>query len=807
VNKPSSESVTFSKTLVAQSVSAALLASATGGVAAQEIEEVIVTATKRSENIQDVPLAITAMTGSFVRDVNLDDVKDLVTFTPGVTGNSTDAFIDGISVRGIRTQDFGVGGDPSAAFFKNNLYEGRNGAVVTSLYDLERAEVLRGPQGFLFGRNAIGGAFSVHTKRPTLDGGSDSIIEVDVAERNHVSLEGATNVGVSENFALRLAGYHSSEDGYVRNAFDGRDYLGYEKTAARISGLWSSGNAEVFATAEYEDMDRDGSAYRVNLLSPRLVDLEGTLGAFNMPADPRGINSDLFEGSADDAQMLSLGLHVDYDFENMALSWSSGYKDHDYFYTEDYDGTPRNLGVYQQEQSGDYLQSELRLTSDSDGPLSWYAGVSFYEENIDYRVLSSLEEEAICSYYGSYYGVSNCTDYFQYWQDYWDYYYYPGYITVGPFVPTANGMMEENTFINGKYRGWAAYVDLTMSLGEMWDVSVGVRYTYDEKTFSTRVPKPDSTLLGYFLPGYMTSGLTDKNDWSDTTPRVILRFTPADDHMMFGSYTKGYKSGGFGTFSIVDAITNEPVFQWFGEGDQDPLGPEDGVIPGQFRPEDVTSYEIGYKGLLADGSVQLDVTAFLYDYTDLQVNYFDQGSKVDNVGQVDGQGIEGSVQWAINENWDFRVAAGYLKTEAYGLQNICGGAPDPANDFLPDGDPDGCEGNPLPWAPEFMGSAVLRGAFPLANGEIVGNVETFWESERGGSYEALPWGPLPSYQEWALRLGYHSNNDWYATAYVENLTDELTYANSQINSGITPDWYVGPNRPRTVGLRVGYSFD
>jgi iron complex outermembrane receptor protein len=805
VNKPATESITFSKTLIAQSVSAALLATAAGGAAAQEIEEVIVTATKRSENIQDVPLAITAMAGEFVKDVNLDDVKDLVTFTPGVTGNSTDAFIDGISVRGIRTQDFGVGGDPSAAFFKNNLYEGRNGAVVTSLYDLERAEVLRGPQGFLFGRNAIGGAFSVHTKRPTLDGGSDGVLELDVAERNHVTVEAATNIGISENFAMRVAGYHSTEDGYVRNTFDGRDYLGHEKTAARISGLYSSGNAEVFATVDYEDMDRDGSVYRNNLLSPRLADLEAALGPFNMPADPRGINSDLFGGSGDDAQILTLGLHVDYDFENMSLSWSSGYKDHDYFYSEDYDGTPRNLGVYQQTQSGDYLQSELRLTSNTDGPLSWYAGMSVYEENIDYHVLSSLEEEAICAYYGSYYGVDNCADYFQYWQDYWDYAYYPGYITVGPFVPTANGMMEENTFIKGKYRGWAAYVDLSLSLGEMWDVSVGLRHTYDKKTFSTRVPKPASTLLGYYLPGYMTSGLTASNDWSDTTPRVIVRFRPADDHMMFASYTKGYKSGGFGTFSIVDAVTGDPVFQWFGEGDQDPLGPEDGVVPGQFKPEDVNSYEIGYKGLLAGGTVQLDLTAFMYDYTDLQVNYFDQGSKVDNLGQVDGQGIEGSLQWAISENWDLRLAAGWLDTEAFGVQRICG--LDDGDDGVVDGEINGCEGNKLNWAPDFMGSAVLKGTFPVANGEIVGNVETFWESERGGSYEALPWGPLPSYQEWAMRIGYRSNNGWNATAYVENLTDELTYANSQINSGITPDWYVGPNRPRTVGLRFGYSFD
>ncbi|MBT8093009.1 MAG: TonB-dependent receptor plug domain-containing protein, partial [Gammaproteobacteria bacterium] len=172
----------FRKTALAKSVSAIVLTSVAGTAAAQQIDEVIVTATKRAESIQDVPLAITAFTGDFVKDVNLDDVKDLVTFTPGVTGNSHDSFIDAISIRGVRTQDFGVGGDPSAAFFKNNLYEGRNGAVISSLYDIERAEVLRGPQGFLFGRNAVGGAFSVHTKRPNLDGATDGYVELDAGE-------------------------------------------------------------------------------------------------------------------------------------------------------------------------------------------------------------------------------------------------------------------------------------------------------------------------------------------------------------------------------------------------------------------------------------------------------------------------------------------------------------------------------------------------------------------------------------------------------------------------------------------------
>ena len=351
--------IVFRKTLLARSISAAVLTSVAGTGVAQELEEITVTATKREESIRDVPLAITAMTGDFVRDVNLDDVKDLVTFTPGVSGNSTDGFIDGISVRGVRTQDFGVGGDPSAAFFKNNLYEGRNGAVVTSLYDLERAEILRGPQGFLFGRNAIGGAFSVHTKRPTLDGAADGFIEADIGQDGLVEYVSATNIGFGEEFAMRVAGYYSTQDGYVTNRYDGEKYLGHQKAALRLTSVFARDALEVVGTFEYEDMDRDGSAYRTDLRSPRLAKYEAALGEVDMPSDPRAINSDMFGGSADDAQIMSLGLHVNYDFDTMSLSWSTGFKDHDYLYSEDYDGTPRTAGLYRQDQTGDYLQLSL----------------------------------------------------------------------------------------------------------------------------------------------------------------------------------------------------------------------------------------------------------------------------------------------------------------------------------------------------------------------------------------------------------------------------------------------------------------
>jgi iron complex outermembrane receptor protein len=794
----------FRKTALAQSISAVVLASVAGNAgAAEELDEVIVTATKRAESIQDVPLSITAFTGDFVRYIDLDDMKDLVTFTPGVTGNSKDSFIDAISIRGVRTQDFGVGGDPSAAFFKNSLYEGRNGAVLSSIYDIERAEVLRGPQGFLFGRNAIGGAFNIITKKPSLDHQPDGYVQVEAGERGLFSAEGATNIQFSDNFAVRLAALHVQEDGFVYNLNDpnAAPLIGQDKTAGRLSALYGTDNLEVFFTADFEDQKRDGSVYRPSQISPRWEIWQSVLGQVTVPQDPRDANIDLATGNSDNVKSSNFGLHVDYDFETMNLNWSTGYKDHDYLYNEDYDSTPINAETYGQDQSGDYLQTELRLTSNADGPLSWYAGVSFYKENIDVDFLSTTDEEVICQYYGYYYGVDNCSDYFDYWQAYYDNIYGPGYITVGPFVPTANGRMDEHALVNGKYQGWAAYVDLTYQFTDQWDVSLGLRYTYDEKEFTTEAPRPESTLQNYFLLGFMTEPLTDKNDWSKTTPRVIVRYIPNDDTTLFASYTAGYKSGGFGTFSLSPAI-----YQWFGNGADPTLTAADGYVPAQFLPEEVDSWEIGYKGILAGGTMQLDANAFYYNYTDLQVNYFDQGARVGNAGDVKGYGAEATLQWAINDNWDLLTSLSYLHTEATGIQFLCGGAPDA--DGLLDGDPDACEGSKLFWAPDWAGSTVLRANYPIGgHGSIISSVEAYYQSERGRGYEDIIDSQIDPFSEWTFRIGYESNDNWSVIAFVENFTDNVTWDGAANNSALIPAFYFGPSAPSTAGVRLFYGFD
>ncbi len=251
------------RSAVSTAVQIAILATALASTAsAQSFEEIIVTATKRAESLQDVPLAITALTGNFIEDVNLDDVKDLISFTPGITGNSQDSFIDAVSIRGIRTQDFGVGGDPSAAIFKNDLYDGRNGSAVTSLYDVERAEVLRGPQGFLFGRNSIGGAISIYTRKADLEAGMSGYVDLDVGERGRFTFEGAANIPMSDNFAMRFAGYSSEEEGFVNNIFDGNDLIEHDKQALRWSTQYKNEKLTVKTQVEYETREQSGSVYR-----------------------------------------------------------------------------------------------------------------------------------------------------------------------------------------------------------------------------------------------------------------------------------------------------------------------------------------------------------------------------------------------------------------------------------------------------------------------------------------------------------------------------------------------------------------
>jgi len=820
------------RAVLAQAISVALISGvASGPLLAQELalDEIIVTATKRAESVMDVPLAITAMSGQTIRDLNLNDVKDLIAFTPGITGNSKDSFVDFVSVRGIRTIDFGNGGDPSVSMYKNGLYQGRTGSAVSSLYDIERSEVLRGPQGFLFGRNSVSGAINIITAKPNLDA-NDGYFEFDAGERGVLVFEGAVNIPTTDTFALRLAGYHSEEDGYVKNLAGGPDLIEHDKSAFRLSGRFETDKVTTDIFLEYEDRDQTGTVYRQTgsgFDQPDSVDFPGGRGnafAFHhtnmnggvpiaVSSDLRAVNNDNSLDSIDQAEIFSVGLQIDYSTSWGTFTSITGFKDHEYDYIEDFDGSPLVLFNYGQDQEGDYFEQEFRLTSKSDGPLSWYAGVSFYNENIDTIFLGQQAEDTYCAGYWYYSGATGCQDVFDYYNYldayngdtyYCDYYldYYFGGCT---WTPTADGLMNDRNRIVGKYQGYSAYVDLSYEFSDTFDMSFGLRYNFDEKEFSQEVlDDPGGAQITYRVQtGFSTPNgpLTSKQDWDDVTWRVIANWRPNDSSLLFGSVTTGYKPGGFGSFAIEGPSCDEDT-PW-GLCVADPA--VDKV--NDFGPETVTSYEVGYKGTIMSGRTQIGVNAFFYDYEDLQALFgIGPRSIVENIGQVDGVGVEIDVNTALSDNFNLHVGASWFDSEATNVQEFC------ANGEFVTGDINSCEGNSIPWAPEYTAFAVLNTSFPTGNGEVFGNLAWTWEDDYRGDLPdpAVIFQRIQALNQTDIVIGYRQNN-WRISAYVENVFDGVWYDGNYANDDPDPaiiftEHAFGPSRPRTAGVRFGYQF-
>ncbi len=853
---------------LARAVSIALIAGlASGPLLAQDLalDEIVVTATKRAESVMDVPLAITAMSGEFVRDVNLNDIKDLISFTPGITGNSKDSFLDFVSVRGIRTIDFGNGGDPSVSLYKNGLYQGRTGSAVSSLYDIERAEVLRGPQGFLFGRNSISGAMNIVTTKPDLDA-NGGYAEVDVGERGVLVFEGAANFVTSDTFALRLSGYHSEEDGFVENLAGGPDLIAHDKQAFRLSARYQTDRTTVDFFAEIEDRDQTGTVYRATgggfVQPPRTrevsefveenfeegngPDPNGTAFDFHhtnmnggvpvaISPDGRTVNNDNSLEPIDQTEIFHVGLAIDYDLGWASFTSLTGFKDHDYAYVEDFDASPVILFNYGQDQEGDYFEQEFRLTSNSDGPLSWYAGASYYKENIDTIFLGQQSEDAYCAGYWYYSGYATCEGLFDYYNDldtfynqtfYCDTYldYYFGSCTWTPStVTTADGvsLINDRNRIIGKYQGYSAYVDLGYEFSAAFDVNLGVRYTYDEKDFSQEVlPDPGGSLLAYKVQtGFSTPNgpLRDKQDWDEVTYRLVANWHPGDNSLIYGGITTGYKSGGFGSFNIESRV-EAPCVLPFGLCVADPATDR----PGDFGPETVISYEVGYKGTVMDGRMQIAANAFFYDYEDMQA-IFNEGPRVivDNIGQVDGTGVELDVNAALSDNVNLHVGLSWLDTEATNVQAFCGNGEiltsipgDPGmsgNPPIP-GDPDACEGASIPWAPEWTAFAVLNLTVPTGNGEFFGRLAWSWEEDYRGDWpeENIIFQKIAALDQTDILVGYRQDN-WRVSAYVENVFDNIWYDGNYENDDPDPiiiyvEHAFGPSRPRTAGMRFAYDF-
>jgi len=778
---------------------AAGLGLASGAAGAQAaIEEIIVTTQKRAQALQDVPIAVSAFSESFMEQLNVKDARGLVDLTPGFNGRTDDGFIDALAIRGISTNDFGIGGDPSVAIFVDGMYEGRNGGAVTTFLDVERAEVVRGPQNTLFGRNAIAGAISVVTNKPNEEFGGS--LSAAFEEYDHYEVEGTVNIPLSDRWFLRGTGYFFTEDGYLDNLAGGDDLGEHESTAFQAALRYAGDRVDGTFSVFYEDRESDPSVYWAT--AP--LDENGALAlpgeGSQLPKDQVASDLGASGRGTDDPDVFRAVLNLDIQLSGgYALNSITGFKTYDYFYLEDYDATAELVNNYQQDQEVDYISQEFRLNSPDEGRVVWFVGASVYSEEVDAVFDNVYDEDALCRAlqvteapdFDLSARVTGCDDpiFEEYWEDDID----PADILTGK---------SERNINEADYWGWAVFADATLALTDRLDLIVGARYTYDEKEFQTSVPDSGGALGNNFNFEFFTDGFVrDQDDWSGFTPRIALNYEASDRWTFYGNVAWGYKSGGYSTFGldIPDA-----------DGDGEPDIDEDGLAaagtkPKKFDDETVISAEIGARARLMDNRLQANLSVYTYQYDDLQLTFFTGGSQLtDNVAEASGSGAELDLRWVPTANWDFFVTLAYSDTEIDKVDQ----------DFLDVGGCDNCAGNELWFAPEWSTAEVVTYRIPLSgDAEVYLSAQHHYQDQMFAGPDNLALATTDSWNEFAFRVGYDSGEAWAVVAYVENAFDEEWFERGWENADASNEFGYGlintlvwPAKPRTFGIRADYRF-
>jgi iron complex outermembrane receptor protein len=765
-----SEHTTIKKTIISVAIGAASLQGIDQATAAT-LEEVIVTAQKREQTLQEVPASVSAFNENFILRSNVGDIRGLTDLTPGFNGKTEDSFIDAMAMRGIVTNDFGIGGDPSVAIFQDGVWAGRNGGVQSSFYDIARVEVVKGPQATLFGRNAIAGAVSIITNRPSEI--FEARLSGTVAEYDHFEGTATVNLPINDDWFFRGSVYGLTNDGYLDN-IQGGDDLGYhENYSVRGALRYAGEKLDVTGTLTYENREQDPSVY-----------WDPSAG---LPEDK--VNTDLGDDGFDESEMTFLTVNAEYELSDAySISSITGYKDSDFQYLEDYDAGPERVNDYFQDNDIEFFSQEFRINYDAGGDVVWFAGASYYSEDIDGAFDFIYDEDALCRAIGrtdspDFSGpVSGCDD--PNFEEYWEEDIDPDDILTDK---------PERSFNDVDSEGWAVYGDITWSVTEKLDLTAGIRYTYDEKEMSTSVLDSGGALGNNFSWEYFTDGfVSDKDDWDEVTPRFAVNYDLNEAISLYASYSEGYKSGGFGTFGL----------ELPDDLDDAGLVPP-GTLPSKFDPETSDSYEAGAKMRLLDGAMQLNAAYYFYTYEDLQLIFFDEGSQiVRNLGEAENQGVEIDMHWLPTDNLDIFAALSWMDSEITD-----------ADDTIAAGACEDCDGQELPFAPEWSGAVHVTYTHPMGNGDAFVKAEYAYQDTMYSDLDNIDAIAVDSWGEWNFRAGYESQAGWDVTLWVENAFDEEYFERGWANAD-TENMYgyglvntlVWPTKPRTVGLTASMTW-
>lgn len=733
------------------------------------LEEVVVTAQKREESLSDVPISVAAFAGDDMRSNNISSLQALSQTVPNFY--VAESFVgDAIYIRGVGSGQNNLGFEQAVGQVVDGFFYGRSRFSRVSFLDLERVEVLKGPQGALLGKNTTAGAINITTAKPTdeFEAWISPTWEFEAGEGAKV--EGVVSGPIGDNLRARLALVYVDQDGYIENTSTSADNVEFDDLAGRLSFAFDIGeSADALVQYQFGEIEHRGGNNQYSFCDVT-SDQNGPgpgLGGFipgtNLTASLTTVfPDDCTTNYQRSGQAPKFGNNVesketDFNTFSLTLNWQlgdltltslTGFAEYDYVDLQDGDRTTAESVLPEFGEDYEQFTQELRLTSNIGGNYDFIAGV-FYQ---------TREQDT-------------------------------AYIVH--FVPV--GANSRNTFTNEEGDALAAFGQVTWHLNDQWDLTLGGRYTYEEKEATSvqyptdnydRSPDNGCTLIHPTLV-CARHDISDKFDEDNFSPVVNVQWRPTDSAMYYLSARQGFKAGGF-DHDLAAAQSDPDIADRF-----------------RFDDEEVTAFELGAKLTLLGGSMQLNAAAFKMDFDDLQLAGFLNSAgavgAVTNAASATSEGIEADLKWAATERLTLSGAVAFLDSSyddypdapCYTLQTPClNGRQD-------------LSGEKLQFATDFKGSLSAEYVWSLTPRlDLLGFATVYHSDDFPLQADLDPKLFQDSFTKWDARLTLADvDGAWDVSLVARNLGDELTSHYGDDVPGQAGSVWRSVDAPRSIALQ------
>ncbi len=790
-----------------------------GPALAQEIDEtidmIIVTATRRELNLQDVPQSIDVLSADEIAKMGARDLQSTLRALPSVTLTALQPGQNSLVMRGVSSGAYEYYTEAQVAVYLDEQPLTFNSQQVgVRSIDMARIENLPGPQGTLFGSSSQTGTIRYITNKPSTDGWAGQVearYGTTKGGDDSYDISGVINIPVSDSFAIRAVGFTSLDGGYVDNVFGTsfsgnydnanlveNDFNEYEVAGGRIHALWNmSDRWSALFTVVGENTTADG-----------VWDSDAALGDYKVTRFEDEIRTDdwvsaslTLNGDLGFADLTFTYARFDrdivYEYDNMTYrQWASAYYYNDYpfpLYNTDY---YRSIVFNDQVQERDTF--ELRLVSSGDSRLQWMAG-AYYEDILDQWFyggrVPGLENTTSWYYanaYAYYYGVNS-----NYYNN-----YTPNTSITYPLAPTDNFYVN---ILDRSISQTAFFGELSFDLTDDWTVHGGIRWAeYDRNIFESNAVPEGLPAFGDWGDGDGSQRAIGKD--SDTIYKFGIRYNIDDDRMVYGLFSQGFRVGGFNAERASRT----------------------GEIPRTFGSDLLDNYEIGIKSQWLDNRLTINASAFYMKWSDYQGSFTGSPWWVRgnlNVGDAESTGIEVQIDWQATDN--LSIGVNLFAGNPEFTDNFCaiyvGGVEQPCPvDGNGNIDPDDLEvrkGMPMPNSPERTAHASIFYTVPnVLNGDLWFYFDYSYSSEtwnnRGNIVDNDRRGISPSWSWSSLSAGLELQNQWDIEVQIANLFDDSGYSYVGTWESYAAEYFGDPryrrmraqDRPRTVWLTVRKGF-